>query len=122
EEVEIRITAKEGYAAANDAGVVVVLSTELTPELVAEGMARDLVRVIQDRRKERGLEFTDRIEVGIETDSPELRSAVEQFKDYLAGETLADSIVLEPLEGVEPIEIRLGDAVATLCFRVVAPA
>ncbi|MEM6330329.1 MAG: isoleucine--tRNA ligase, partial [Planctomycetota bacterium] len=50
EEVEVRITAKPGYAAANDAGVVVVLATELTPVLIAEGMARDLVRVIQDTR------------------------------------------------------------------------
>ncbi|MEM6655187.1 MAG: DUF5915 domain-containing protein, partial [Planctomycetota bacterium] len=118
EEVEIRITAKEGYAAANDAGVVVVLSTELTPELVAEGMARDLVRVIQDRRKEMGLEFTDRIEVGIETDSPELRSAVEQFKDYLAGETLADKVLMPLPAGLESSEINVGDHFAMLGIRV----
>ncbi|HEX9813947.1 MAG TPA: DUF5915 domain-containing protein, partial [Myxococcota bacterium] len=87
EEVEIRIRPKEGWTSANDRGVVVVLSTELTDELVAEGLARDLVRVIQDRRKELGCEFTDRIEVGIVTESKRLRQAVESFRDYIAQET-----------------------------------
>ena len=117
EEVEVRITAKEGYAAANDKGVVVVLATELTPELIAEGLARDLVRAIQDRRKEIGCEFTDRIEIGIETDSEELASAIETFMEYLCGETLADKITLGPLEGVEPLEIKLGGAVGKLYVR-----
>ncbi len=94
EEVEVRITAKAGYAAANDKGVVVVLATELTPELVREGLARDLVRAIQDRRKEIGCEFTDRIRVGIETDDAEVGAAVEAFNDYIAGETLADEVLL----------------------------
>ena len=109
DEVEVRITAKQGWAAANDKGVVVVLATELTPELVAEGMARDLVRVIQDRRKELGCEFTDRIEVGIETDSEELKASVEKFMEYLAGETLADSITPGSLDGAEATDIKVGD-------------
>ena len=62
-----------GWTSANDQGVVVVLSTELTPELIAEGLARDVVRMIQDRRKEIGCEYTDRIEVGIVTESADVR-------------------------------------------------
>ena len=120
EEVEVRITAKEGYAAANDRGVVVVLATELTPELVREGLARDLVRVIQDRRKEIGLEFTDRIEVGVETESAELRQAIEEFGDYIAGETLADSMAAGKRDGVESVEAKVGDASAVLSIQVSA--
>ena len=115
EEVEVRITAKEGWAAANDRGVVVVLSTELTPDLVREGLARDLVRVIQDRRKEIGCEFTDRIEVGVETDSEDLRAAIDQFGDYVAGETLADSLGADATDGVEA---KVGDAMATLSVQI----
>src|SRR4029077_9002015 len=78
EEVEVRIRPKPGWTAANDRGVVVVLSTELTPDLLAEGTARDIVRLIQDRRKEIGCEYTDRIEVGLATVSPELAAAIAQ--------------------------------------------
>lgn len=119
DEVEVRITAKPGYAAANDKGVVVVLATELTPELVAEGTARDLVRLVQDTRKDKGCEFTDRIEVGIETDDETVQAAVEQFADYIAGETLSVSVKLGPIAGVEPIDVKLGDAAIQLYLKVV---
>lgn len=118
EEVEIRITAKEGWAAANDRGVVVVLSTELTPELVQEGLARDLVRAIQDRRKEIGCEFTDRIEVGVETDSADLRAAIDKFGDYIACETLADKVTPASLSEAEPIDITVGAEAARLQVRI----
>ncbi|WP_442481704.1 isoleucine--tRNA ligase [Aeoliella sp. SH292] len=118
DEVEIRITAKPGYAAANDKGVVVVLATELTPELIAEGVARDLVRVIQDTRKDKGCEFTDRIEIGIATDDATVQAAVEKFAEFIAGETLADVVKLGPNPGVEPIEVQLGDATIQLYLKV----
>ncbi len=86
--------------------MVVVLATELTPELVAEGLARDLVRAIQDRRKEIACEFTDRIEVGIETDDETVQHGVEQFADFVAGETLANSVGLDPIVGVAPIDVE----------------
>jgi isoleucyl-tRNA synthetase len=119
EEVEIRIRPKPGWTVANDKGVAVVLSTELTPELVAEGLSRDLVRVIQDRRKEIGCEFTDRIELGIVTDSLELQSVIERFRGYVAGETLATRIVLQALPEVELEEVTIGDHHVQLYLRVV---
>jgi isoleucyl-tRNA synthetase len=119
EEVEIRITAKPGWAAANDRGVVVVLATELTPDLLREGLARDLVRAIQDRRKEIGCEFTDRIEVGVETDSPDLRGAIEQFGAYIAGETLADKVTPASLKGTDLVAINVGDTESQLTVRVI---
>ena len=68
---------------------MVVLSTELTEDLIREGLARELVRTINDRRKEMDCQFTDRIEVGVVTESAELRAAIEQFRDYIMPETLA---------------------------------
>ena len=62
---------------------MVVLSTELTPELVAEGWARELVHAIQNRRKDLDCEYTDRIAVGIETESEEITKAARDFRDYI---------------------------------------
>ncbi len=73
DDIQVRLQAKEGWAAAQGRSCVVVLNTELTNELVQEGLARDVVRVIQDRRKELGCEYTDRIRIGLVTDSDELR-------------------------------------------------
>jgi isoleucyl-tRNA synthetase len=118
EEVEVRLTAKPGWAAASDRGVVVVLATELTPELVREGLARDLVRAIQDRRKELGCEFTDRIEVGVETDSAELRAAVEEFRDFIAGETLAHKVGVARVGNEPGVPCRIGEAEVVLSVVV----
>ena len=63
DEVEIQATPRPGTAVASDEGLVVVIDTELTPELVAEGDARELQRAIQELRKEAGLELDDRIDV-----------------------------------------------------------
>ena len=54
DDIQVRLQAKEGWAAAQGHAVVVVLATELTEELIREGLARELVRTIQDRRKEMG--------------------------------------------------------------------
>jgi isoleucyl-tRNA synthetase len=118
QEVEVRIKPRPGWTSANDQGVVVVLSTKLTPELIAEGLARDIVRLIQDRRKELGCEYTDRIEVGVVTDSTALAEAVTQFSDYIAQETLADSIASRPIGNVSSLDARLGDASLQLYVKV----
>jgi isoleucyl-tRNA synthetase len=118
EEIEVRIQARSGWAAANDKGVVVVLATELTPELVAEGLARDLVRAIQDVRKERGCEFTDRIEVGVVSQSEELTQALDRFREYISGETLATRIVATPLPNVPAQKTTVGDSGVEIYVQV----
>ena len=118
DDIQVRLQAKEGWAAAQGHAVVVVLATELTEELIREGLARELVRAIQDRRKEMGCEFTDRIAVGIATESQELRAAIEQFSDYIRGETLAVELDRAALAGAESVEIKVGDDPLTLYVKV----
>ncbi|WP_428304269.1 isoleucine--tRNA ligase [Lacipirellula sp.] len=118
EELEVRFQAKPGWAAANDKGVVVVLATEVTPELLAEGLARDLVRVIQDRRKEMGCEFTDRINVGVVSAAPELIGAVESFREYISAETLAAKLTTKAIPNAAPLATKVGDADVELYLQV----
>jgi isoleucyl-tRNA synthetase len=92
EDIQVRLQAKPGWAAAQGAGCVVVLSTELTPELVREGLARDLIRLIQDQRKELDLNYTDRIQVRIATEADEVAAAVEENHDLIAAETLTTEL------------------------------
>jgi len=118
DDIQIRLQAKPGWAAAQGHAVVVVLATELTPELIREGLARELVRAIQDRRKELGFQFTDRIVVGLVTESAELKAAVEQFADTIRGETLAVEIGFAPLSGVESADIDAAGHAAMLYVMV----
>ena len=95
-----------------------VLATDLTDELIAEGRARELVRAIQDRRKEIGCEYTDRIAVGMVTASPELRQAAEQFMEYVRGETLAARLGFEPLAGIDSVELDTAGFAMSLYVKV----
>jgi isoleucyl-tRNA synthetase len=119
EDIQVRLQAKPGWAAAQGPTCVVVLSTELTPDLIDEGKARDLVRIIQDRRKELDLDFTDRIEVGIVGASAELRRAIEANRDYICSETLAVKLVFEVLPGVDGVEVEIGEEKITLYVKKV---
>ena len=118
EEVEFRIKAREGWTAANDRGVVVVLATELTDDLVAEGLARDLVRVIQDQRKVLGCDFTDRIDVGVVTESTLLATALEAHGSYIRNETLANSLKQKASSGCTGQKVQIGDADVELYVQV----
>ena len=95
EEVEVKALAKEGFAVAEEAAYVAALVTDLTPELVQEGLAREFVRRVQDLRKNAELDVADRIELFVEA-SAGLRSAVEAHRDYITTETLTSSLVLGP--------------------------
>ena len=92
DEVEVKAQAKEGFAVAEDGPYVAALVTDLTPELVQEGLAREFVRRVQDLRKSADLDVADRIELFVEA-SPGLRSAIEAHKDYITAETLTSNLV-----------------------------
>ena len=85
----------------NEGTLTVGLETKITDELRKEGLARDLVRGIQNLRKETGLEVTDRINLTVSGDA-DLKSAYEMFSSFIAGETLAvKSVWKDSLEGTK---------------------
>ena len=89
-ELEVRLIEKEGMATAGDRELLVVLDTALTPELVAEGRAREVVNRLQTARKEAGLDYADRIRVTYRA-HPELEATIAAHRDWIAGETLTVS-------------------------------
>ena len=118
EDIEVRLQAKDGWAAAQGRGTVVVLATELTPELIREGMARDVVRLVQDHRKELDLNFTDRIVLGLVTQSDELATAIVENTDYIKQETLAVQLVDQPIDGVLGAQREVAGQNLTIYIRV----
>ncbi len=88
EEVEVRAQAKAGFSVASEGAYLAALVTELTPELVREGLAREFVRRVQDLRKQLDLDIADRIRVYYNA-TPGLKAAVADFQGYIMGETLA---------------------------------
>ncbi len=119
EDIEVRLQAIDGWAAAQGSSAVVVLSTELTPELIRAGIARDINRSIQDRRKGLDLQRTDRIDIWLQTESTELKQAIEENRDYLVGETLAATLTLgAPVAGLESIEQEIGESTIKITIRV----
>ena len=88
DEVEVRAQAREGFAVAADGAYLAALVTELTPELINEGLAREFVRRVQDLRKTAELEISDRIRLYYQA-TPGLIKAVDAFEDYIRTETLA---------------------------------
>nr|WP_281363376.1 DUF5915 domain-containing protein [Nocardioides perillae] len=86
----------------------VVLDTEVTPELAAEGLARDLVRAVQQARRDAGLEVSDRIALRI-GGSAAVQEAARAHEQLVAGETLATSYVVgEPGDGTT-VELADGE-------------
>jgi isoleucyl-tRNA synthetase len=121
EEIQIRLTAKEGWTAAQGPNCVVVLSTELTEELLSEGRAREVVRLIQDRRKEMKLNYTDRIMVGIATASRAIGAALHTHIDYIKGETLAVDLKKGQVTGAETLSLSIDGEELTISVAVAEP-
>lgn len=91
ESVLVDAKAPEGVAAAEDSGYLVAFDTALTPELLREGVARDLVRKIQEGRKTAGFEVSDRIAIRFELND-EVRAAAQEWQAFIAGEVLAEAV------------------------------
>jgi isoleucyl-tRNA synthetase len=83
-----------GWKTASEEGLTVALDVNLTPALIAEGIARDLVNRIQNLRKDAGFQVTDRINIAVE-DQETIRQAVVDYGDYICAETLADRLDLK---------------------------
>jgi len=104
DEVEIQATPRPGTAVADDDGLVAVIDTTVTPELRAEGDARELQRAVQDLRKEAELDLDDRIVLWIEG----LAAEVEAHLGSVAADTLVDEIRRDaPPAGITAVPVKL---------------
>ena len=89
--VDVRISAKDGFAVAMENNIFTILDTVLTPELVKEGLAREVVSKVQQLRKQNDFEMMDRIDIVLDADE-DVCEAVKEFADYIKDETLADTV------------------------------
>jgi isoleucyl-tRNA synthetase len=80
------------YGVAEEAGVLVALDLQLTDPLKREGLARDLVRNLQVARKDAGLSVSQRIELGLATESREIQEAICEHHEYIMDELLATTL------------------------------
>ncbi|MCM1290959.1 MAG: isoleucine--tRNA ligase [Prevotella sp.] len=105
EDVEIIPEEIPGWLMANDGNLTVALDVTLTPELKNEGMARELVNRIQNIRKSKDFEITDKVKVELSS-TPETESAVAQFGEYISAQVLASELkVSESLTDGEVLDI-----------------
>ncbi len=109
EEILVDVREKEGFNVAEDGDILVALDTTLTPELVAEGLARDFVRGVQDARKNAGLQIEDTISLVYQTDGEEA-AAIDAHLDYIKGEVLAETLASgEPAPPNHLDTVKVGD-------------
>jgi isoleucyl-tRNA synthetase len=102
DEVEVQAGAQEGYVAAEDRGLVVVLDTHVTPELAAEGLVRDLTHMINALRKRADFAIEEHITATVATDAA-LAKILTRFADDVREETLATTLtVLRNDDGTPP--------------------
>ena len=108
EEVEVRLVEREGTATQGDRELLVALDTQLTPELIAEGLAREVVHRIQNARKEANLDYADRIRVRFSA-APELAAAINTHGTWIASETLAVDLAAADGSAVELQSVPVED-------------
>lgn len=100
DDVQVERKVHEGIVAAHAQDVTIGLDTQLTPDLLREGLAREFVNKINTMRREAGLEVSDRIRIHIET-TPKVKDAYQVFKDYIDSEVLAIEVDFNPNQGTE---------------------
>ncbi|MDB9882272.1 isoleucine--tRNA ligase [Bacteroidia bacterium] len=104
-DIEVKTADIPGWQIISDANYTVALDLELTPELKTEGVARELVNKIQNLRKDKDFEVTDKINVKIE-EHVYTTDAIKTFNRYICGEILASEIVLSSvIEGTDTIDV-----------------
>jgi isoleucyl-tRNA synthetase len=107
-DVEVATEDIPGWSVASDDTVTVALDIQVSEELAREGLARELINRIQNLRKAKGLEVTDRIKVRI-SDHPDWQSALDAYGEYISRETLIDHLDRqheEALNGADELEIN----------------
>ena len=92
--IDIRISSKEGFNAAMENNNFIILNTTLTEELLEEGIARELVSKIQQLRKEKDFNITDRIDI-LYSENEELTKVMNNFESFIKNETLCDNFLVK---------------------------
>jgi len=113
----VDVKSPEGYAAVEEGSYLVALNTNLTPELIAEGQARDVLRHVQNARKNAGMDVSDHIALGLDADAALLK-AVRDHEDFIKGEGLISALEYNRLAGPEHTEeVDIGGAKLAITIR-----
>jgi isoleucyl-tRNA synthetase len=105
DDIEIRRTKREGFEVETEGELTIGLEVTITPELKKECIAREFVNRIQNRRKDTGLNVTDRITISCACPQ-EIKSALDDFRDYVCAETLAVDIQFNDIKDGERVEVE----------------
>jgi isoleucyl-tRNA synthetase len=118
--LDVSIIAEDipGWSVANKDNFTVALDVTVTPELLNEGIAREIVNRIQKIRKENGFELTDRIIVRVE-EVDVLKTAITQYNDYICAEILADNIMFAALLD-NGTEVDVNDTIIKISISKIA--
>lgn len=103
EHIVVQRTEKEGVKVLNDGSLTIGFDTTVTEELLQEGIARDIVRAVQNLRKESGFEVSDRIVLSYDSDET-VQQVFAKFGTVIAKETLANSIKFAELKDIEAVD------------------
>jgi isoleucyl-tRNA synthetase len=114
-DLDIRVEGRAGFSLAQDGPYGVALDVDITPELRTEGVAREIVRAVQDLRKNSGLAVEDRIDLWLEAED---RAALDAHRDFIANETLATNLTLgDPDADAARDEVSVDDLRVTVALR-----
>ncbi len=122
DDVEIRRTPRAGYSVMEGQGTSVAIATKISAELRLEGQMREMVRQVQQARKDQGLDISDRIVLTFLTESEPTRQVLVAHGAYLQAETLAVRVVwdtdgtAQARSGADPVELRVGGE--CVCVRI----
>jgi isoleucyl-tRNA synthetase len=107
-DLQVSWQAPEGWVAIEDKGTILLLDSRVTDDLKLEGLAREVVRCVQNLRKDANLQLEDRIVLHLHSAAAPLASAIERHREYLAAETLTTSWSSGPLgNGAATLDIKI---------------
>jgi isoleucyl-tRNA synthetase len=119
---EFPLNMPSDYSVANDAKYWVAISTELPPELIAEGVSRELVRHLQNMRRNARFDITDHIITYYQTKEPIIKHVINTFADYIKQETLSEELIDGlPPDGTYGEKHRISNGEVSLAIKKAIP-
>ena len=108
EDIQITTVTRPGLVVDTEGDLTVALETEITEELLHEGLAREFVNRVQNMRKEAGFEVTDRIVIYAKA-WPTMNTAIQKLSEYIKNETLCETLDLDSMDGASKKEWEIGE-------------